>query len=67
MELEMLSKKKKFSEDALGATAVEYAIIVSLIAIATISATRYLGNMIGDHFNLIANEMRNTINSTTTT
>ncbi|MDT4989094.1 MAG: pilus assembly protein Flp/PilA [Micromonosporaceae bacterium] len=36
---------------AQGATAVEYALMVSLIAIAIIAAVTFLGGQIGDLFN----------------
>jgi pilus assembly protein Flp/PilA len=41
-----------------GATAVEYALMVSLIAIAIIAAVTFLGGKIGTLFNNTGNELK---------
>jgi Flp pilus assembly pilin Flp len=60
-KMKKLKKKVSFSKNALGATAVEYAIIVSLVAVAVIGGAQYLGNMITNQFNTIANKIKGTI------
>jgi pilus assembly protein Flp/PilA len=40
-----------------GATAVEYALMVALIAIAVIAAVTFLGNKIGNSFNNTGNRL----------
>jgi len=40
----MMLKMSKFLRDSKGATAIEYALIVSLIGIVLISGVRFLGN-----------------------
>lgn len=42
-----------------GATAVEYAIMVALIAVAVIAAVLFLGGTTADLFNSTANEVAN--------
>lgn len=44
-------------KDKAGATAIEYGLIASLIAVAIITATATLGNNISDTFDSIAGEM----------
>jgi pilus assembly protein Flp/PilA len=41
-----------------GATAVEYALMVALIAIAVIAAVTFLGNKIGNTFNNSGNSLK---------
>ena len=45
----------KFLKDEAGVTAVEYALIAALIAVAIIIATTFLGQQIAATFNRIAN------------
>jgi pilus assembly protein Flp/PilA len=40
-----------------GATAVEYALMVALIAIAVVAAVTFLGNKIGNSFNNTGNKL----------
>lgn len=47
----------KFWKDEEGATAIEYALIAGLIAVAIIGALTLLGNKIGDTFNTIADTL----------
>jgi pilus assembly protein Flp/PilA len=46
-----------WSSRGRGATAVEYALLVALIAIAVISAVTFLGQAMGDSFNNTANSL----------
>ena len=48
----------RFLKDESGATAIEYGLIASLIAVAIIAAATTLGNNIGNTFNSIANEIQ---------
>jgi pilus assembly protein Flp/PilA len=48
----------RFLKDESGATAIEYGLIASLIAVAIISAAGLLGNNIGNTFNSVANKMK---------
>ncbi len=47
-----------FLQDECGATAIEYALIASLIAVAIISATSILGGKISTTFTSISNQLR---------
>ncbi|SCM78202.1 Component of type IV pilus [uncultured Pleomorphomonas sp.] len=49
----------RFLNDESGATAIEYGLIASLIAVAIISAAGLLGNNIAASFNSIAGKMKN--------
>lgn len=49
----------KFWKDEEGATAIEYALIAGLIAIAIIAGATVLGNRIGDMFNYVASKLNN--------
>ncbi|MDR2681758.1 MAG: Flp family type IVb pilin [Holosporaceae bacterium] len=40
-----------------GATAIEYALIASLIAVVAITGLRLVGNVVGQRFNMLANEV----------
>lgn len=44
----------KFLKDETGATAIEYALIATLIAVALIAGATALGNEIGDSFDQTA-------------
>ena len=44
----------KFLKDETGATAIEYALIATLIAVALIAGATTLGNEIGDSFDQTA-------------
>jgi pilus assembly protein Flp/PilA len=48
----------RFLKDESGATAIEYGLIASLIAVAIITAATTLGNNIGLTFNSIANKLK---------
>ena len=48
---------KAFFEDESGATAIEYALIASLISVAAIAAMQGLGNKIGNTFNTVSNKL----------
>ena len=58
--LELYVKIQNFfaGKDEKGATAVEYALMVSLIAIAIIAAVTGLGNKIGGSFNKSAASLK---------
>ncbi|MDR3180266.1 MAG: Flp family type IVb pilin [Holosporaceae bacterium] len=49
-----LSKKIR---DSKGATAIEYALIASLISVVAIAGMKLIGNTIGQKFNEISNDM----------
>lgn len=50
---------KNFVDDQSGATAIEYGLIASLIAVAIIVGARSLGSQINNTFNSVANSMQN--------
>ncbi|GJD47988.1 hypothetical protein OPKNFCMD_0701 [Methylobacterium crusticola] len=50
----MTSILKRFVSDESGATAIEYGLLASLIAVAIIGAATTLGSNIGTKFNNIA-------------
>ncbi|AWB21338.1 Flp family type IVb pilin [Methylobacterium currus] len=54
----MMSKLKRFVSDESGATAIEYGLIATLIAIAVIAAARSVGNNLGAQFNSIAGNLK---------
>ncbi|UHC13911.1 Flp family type IVb pilin [Methylobacterium currus] len=54
----MMSKLKRFVSDESGATAIEYGLIATLIAIAVIAAARSVGNNLGSQFNSIAGNLK---------
>ncbi|MEQ1648450.1 MAG: Flp family type IVb pilin [Hyphomicrobiaceae bacterium] len=47
-----------FVNDESGATAIEYALITSLIAIALITAASNVGNGISNTFNVVKNNIK---------
>ncbi len=49
----------RFMKDESGATAIEYGLIASLIAIAIIAGAKSLGSQINNTFNSVANSMKN--------
>ncbi len=49
--------KDRFTKEEKGATAVEYGIMVALIAIAVIGAVTLIGTNLTDTFNNIANQV----------
>ncbi|WP_063838514.1 Flp family type IVb pilin [Methylobacterium variabile] len=53
----MLTKLKHFVGDESGATAIEYGLIATLIAIAVITAVSTLGNNLSSQFNKIADKL----------
>ena len=53
----MLTKVFKFLRDSKGATAIEYALIASLIAVVAITGMRTLGSKILTQLNNIANNI----------
>ncbi|MBA5723927.1 Flp family type IVb pilin [Candidatus Liberibacter sp.] len=53
----MLFLVKCFLKDESGATAIEYGLIASLIAVAMIAATSSLGNAISNKFAYITNKL----------
>ena len=53
----MLALLHRLSTDELGATAIEYGLIVALIAIAAITALQALGNELSTTFNTIDTEL----------
>lgn len=49
----------RFLHEESGATAIEYGLIASLIAVAIIVGARALGSQINNTFNSVANAMAN--------
>ncbi|MCF4126998.1 Flp family type IVb pilin [Methylobacterium sp. SyP6R] len=54
----MITKLKRFVSDESGATAIEYGLIATLIALAVIVAAGTVGNNLGNQFNKIANSLK---------
>jgi pilus assembly protein Flp/PilA len=50
---------RSFAADESGATAIEYGLIASLIAVAIIVGAKALGSQINNTFNSVANTMAN--------
>jgi pilus assembly protein Flp/PilA len=48
----------RFAHDMSGATAIEYGLIVSLVAIAIIAAATSLGTKLSGTFNNVANNLQ---------
>ena len=53
-----MSMLSRFYRDETGATAIEYGLIASLIAIAIISGATALGSQLGNSFNYIKNQVK---------
>ncbi len=49
----------KLLKDSKGATAIEYALIASLIAVVAISGMRIIGQKVGSQLNIIAGALTN--------
>ncbi|QRE77463.1 Flp family type IVb pilin [Methylobacterium aquaticum] len=54
----MITKLKRFVSDESGATAIEYGLIATLIALAVITAATTVGTNLGLQFNKIANSLK---------
>jgi pilus assembly protein Flp/PilA len=54
----MASFLKKFVQDESGATAIEYGLIASLIAVTIIVAVSALGNKLTGTFNEVTNNLK---------
>jgi pilus assembly protein Flp/PilA len=54
----MKNKVSRFVKDESGATAIEYGLIASLIAIAIIAASTQLGTKLSGTFNNVANNLK---------
>jgi pilus assembly protein Flp/PilA len=59
-EISVMKRLLKFLKDESGVTAVEYALIAALIAVAIIIATTFLGQQIAATFNTVANAIPGT-------
>ncbi len=55
----MLKKLSKFLKSSKGATAIEYALIASLIAVVAISGMKLIGSEISNKLNIIGNNIKN--------
>jgi len=53
----LLTKVKNFFREEEGATAVEYGLLVALIAVAIIAAVTLLGNNLAAMFNMVAGKI----------
>lgn len=53
----MLRRISRFLKDTQGATAIEYALIASLIAVVAISGMKMIGNKILNQLNNIADNL----------
>ena len=53
----MLTRLSKFLRNSKGATAIEYALIASLIAVVAITAMRNIGTKIASQLQNIANNL----------
>lgn len=60
----MLTKLSRFFKNSKGATAIEYALIASLIAVVAIAGMRAIGNKIKAQFGLIADTIEAVGNQT---
>ena len=49
----------RFAADESGATAIEYGLIATLIAVGIIGAARILGSQVSSTFNSVADAMKN--------
>lgn len=54
----MMKMMKRFAADQSGATAIEYGLLASLVAVAIITAATTLGNKIGATFNAVGNQIK---------
>jgi pilus assembly protein Flp/PilA len=53
----MLARISAFLKDKKGATAIEYALIASLIAVVAISGMKVIGNKVNEKLNIIAHSI----------
>jgi pilus assembly protein Flp/PilA len=58
MEHDMKSTLLSFLQNDLGATAIEYALIASLIAVFIIAALQNLGTKLSSEFSEVANALK---------
>ena len=49
--------QSRFVADEEGASLVEYALLVALIAVVALVAIRFLGNAVSDEFNSVGGEL----------
>ena len=54
----MLSALRKYIADESGATAIEYALIVSLIAVAIIASITVIGTQLQNTFNEVSSNLK---------
>jgi pilus assembly protein Flp/PilA len=54
----MTKLMKRFASDESGATAIEYGLLASLIAVAIIAAATALGGKVGNTFNAVGNQLK---------
>jgi pilus assembly protein Flp/PilA len=54
----MIKSLKRFVANESGATAIEYALIASLIAVFIIGSLNYLGTKLSSEFSEVANQLK---------
>ncbi len=59
----MLEQLRKIFKNSKGATAIEYALIASLIAVVAITGMKSIGSKVKDQLNNIANAIDDPLNA----
>ncbi len=59
----MLTQLKKFSRDESGATAIEYALIATIISMAALASMNTLGDSLSNLFTSISGRISDAVNS----
>ena len=59
----MLTQLKKFSRDESGATAIEYALIATIISMVALASMNTLGDSLSNLFTSISGDISDAVNS----